>query len=44
MTLVYDDREGSGAVEGGGAWVDMRGSREGINDGGQLVNAIYSER
>ncbi len=41
--VVYDDREGSGAVEGGGAWVDMRGSREGINDGGQLVNAIYTE-
>lgn len=41
--LVYDPREGQGDVEGGGAWNDMRGSREGVNDGGQLVNSIYNE-
>lgn len=39
--LVYDDREGSG--DSNGAWSYMRGSEHGVNDGGQLVSALYDE-
>lgn len=40
--LVYDGREGAGDTEGG-VWTEMRGSKDGVNDGGQLVSAVYDE-